>query len=194
MIEVITGCMFSGKTEELIRRIRRAQFADLSVAVFKPALDTRSTNMLRSHSNTEWPAIEVERALDILTEVLDAERGSPNYDVVAIDEVQFFSKDIIGVIDTLAYKGVRVIAAGLDTDFLGRPFGPMGELLAIADRVTKLSAVCMKCRSREATRSQRLIDGQPAREDSPVIMVGAREHYEARCRDCYESVGSIFVN
>lgn len=166
---------------------RRAQFADLSVVVFKPALDTRSTNTLRSHSNTEWPAIEVEYPSDILTEVLDTEDGAPKYDVAAIDEVQFFSEDIIGVIDTLAYKGVRVISAGLDTDFLGRPFGPMGELLAIADRATKLSAVCMKCRSREATRSQRLIDGKPARENSPVVMVGAGEHYEARCRDCYES-------
>ncbi len=178
-IEVICGSMFSGKTEELIRRARRAQIARQKVQVFKPALDNRyATNAVASHNGMEFKAEPVQNALDIL------ERVDPDTQVVAIDEVQFFDWAIADVVEILANRGVRVICAGLDMDFRGEPFGPMPLLLARAERVDKLHAICMVC-GNEASRTQRLINGQPAHYDDPVILVGAEEVYEARCRACH---------
>ncbi len=182
-IEVICGCMFSGKTEELIRRVRRAQIARQNVQVFKPAIDVRyAVDKISSHNGMVFKAEVVERAEEIL------ERVEPDTQVVAIDEVQFFDWGIADVVDTLANRGIRVICAGLDLDFRGEPFGPMPLLMAKAERVDKLHAICVVC-GNEASRTQRIIDGQPARYDDPVIMVGAEEVYEARCRACHEVPG-----
>lgn len=182
-VEVICGSMFSGKTEELIRRVRRAQIARQNVQVFKPALDNRySVDSVASHNGMAFQAEVVENALELL------QRVKPDTDVVAIDEVQFFDWDIADVVELLANRGVRVICAGLDMDFRGEPFGPMPLLMARAERVDKLHAICMVC-GNEASRTQRLIDGKPAHYDDPVIMVGAQEVYEARCRACHEVPG-----
>ena len=179
-IEVICGSMFSGKSEELIRRIRRAEIARLKVQVFKPRLDTRyGEDRVSSHSGTHAVAQAVGNSRDILG-MMD-----PDTDVVAIDEVQFFDWEITDVCDELAESGKRVIAAGLDMDFRGEPFGPMPLLMALAEDVEKLHAICMVCGS-PATRTQRLIDGKPAAYEDPVIMVGASESYQARCRKHHE--------
>jgi len=179
-IEVISGCMFAGKTEELIRRIKVLEFAKKNVLVFKPALDNRySDTKVVSHGGSAVDSIVVENARQILEFVRD------DTDVVAIDEVQFFDKDIMLVCDYLAKKGVRVMAAGLDTDFRAEPFGVMPQLITDAEFVTKLTAVCMKCGA-PATRTQRLVNGRPASYHDPIIMVGASEAYEARCRHCHE--------
>jgi len=179
-IEVISGCMFAGKTEELIRRIKVLEFAKKNVLVFKPALDNRySDTKVVSHGGSSVDSIVVENARAILEFVRD------DTDVVAIDEVQFFDKDIMLVCDYLAKKGVRVMAAGLDTDFRAEPFGVMPQLITDAEFVTKLTAVCMKCGA-PATRTQRLVNGRPASYHDPIIMVGASEAYEARCRHCHE--------
>jgi thymidine kinase len=179
-IEVIAGCMFAGKTEELIRRIKVLEFAKKNVLVFKPALDNRySDTKVVSHGGSAVDSIVVENARQILEFVRD------DTDVVAIDEVQFFDKDIMLVCDYLAKKGVRVMAAGLDTDFRAEPFGVMPQLITDAEFVTKLTAVCMKCGA-PATRTQRLVNGRPASYHDPIIMVGASEAYEARCRHCHE--------
>ena len=179
-IEVISGCMFAGKTEELIRRIKVLEFAKKNVLVFKPALDNRySDTKVVSHGGSSVDSIVVENARSILEFVRD------DTDVVAIDEVQFFDKDIMLVCDYLAKKGVRVMAAGLDTDFRAEPFGVMPQLITDAEFVTKLTAVCMKCGA-PATRTQRLVNGRPASYHDPIIMVGASEAYEARCRHCHE--------
>ncbi|MFD0942330.1 thymidine kinase [Savagea faecisuis] len=175
-IEVICGSMFSGKSEELIRRVRRAQFAKQKIAVFKPVIDNRySEEAIVSHDGTEALAMPIDRSRTMLDEV-DA-----SYDVIAIDEAQFFDSDLPEVASTLAERGFRVILAGLDQDFRGEPFGPMPRLMAIAEHVTKLQAVCTVCGS-PSSRTQRLIDGQPAYYDDPVILVGAQEAYEPRCR------------
>ncbi len=182
-IEVICGSMFSGKTEELIRRIKRAEIAKQRVQVFAHALDTRyGENRVASHSGTNWEAILVQNAEQIL------EHLDPRATVVAIDEAQFFDWKIAEVTSALADRGVRVIVAGLDMDFRGEPFGPMPLLLAQAEQVDKLSAICVVCGA-PASRSQRLINGKPAKYDDPVILVGASEVYEARCRHCYEIPG-----
>jgi len=182
-IEVISGCMFAGKTEELIRRIKVLEFAKKNVLVFKPALDNRySDTKVVSHGGSTVDSIVVENSKAILDFVRD------DTDVVAIDEVQFFDKEIILVCDYLAKKGVRVMAAGLDTDFRAEPFGVMPHLITDAEFVTKLTAVCMKCGA-PATRTQRLVNGKPAAYHDPIIMVGASESYEARCRHCHEIVG-----
>jgi thymidine kinase len=179
-IEVISGCMFAGKTEELIRRIKVLEFAKKNVLVFKPALDNRySDTKVVSHGGSAVDSIVVENAVAILDYVRD------DTDVVAIDEVQFFDKDIMLVCDYLAKKGVRVMAAGLDTDFRAEPFGVMPQLITDAEFVTKLTAVCMKCGA-PATRTQRLVNGKPASYHDPIILVGASESYEARCRHCHE--------
>ncbi len=179
-LEVICGSMFSGKTEELIRRVRRAQIARQHVQVFKPRLDDRySVEHVTSHNGMNFEAISIEHA----DEILDLVR--PDTNVVALDEAQFFDAAICRVCDTLAHRGVRVIVAGLDMDFRGEPFGPMPRLMAQAERVDKLRAICVVC-GQEASRTQRLIDGQPASYDDPVILVGAREVYEARCRHCHQ--------
>ena len=179
-IEVICGSMFSGKTEELIRRVRRAQIARQQVQVFKPALDDRyGIEHVTSHNGVNVEAVSVDRANDILDLV------EPTTRVVAIDEAQFFDEAICAVCDTLTERGMRVIVAGLDMDFRGEPFGPMPLLLAQAEKVDKLRAICVVC-GREASRTQRLINGQPAAFEDPVIMVGAKEAYQARCRHCHQ--------
>jgi thymidine kinase len=179
-VEVITGSMFSGKTDELIRRLRRATIARQKVQVFKPAIDTRyAEQKVTSHAGGDYDAIPVRHAAKIL-DCLDADAT-----VIAIDEAQFFDDEIIPISQGLADKGLRVIIAGLDTDFRGEPFGPMPRLLAQAERVDKLQAICMVC-GEPATRTQRLVNGRPARYHDPVVIVGASEMYEARCRAHHE--------
>ncbi|MCS6964730.1 thymidine kinase [Thermoflexus sp.] len=178
-VEVICGCMFSGKTEELIRRLRRAQIARQQVQVFKPLIDTRyGTERIRSHNGMDIEAIPVSHARAILEHLL------PGTTVVGIDEAQFFDWEIADVVQELADRGIRVIVAGLDMDFRGEPFGPMPLLMAQAEQVDKLHAICVVCGA-PATRTQRLINGRPARYDDPVILVGGSETYEARCRRCH---------
>ncbi|WJY26521.1 MULTISPECIES: thymidine kinase [Sporosarcina] len=175
-VEVICGSMFSGKSEELIRRIRRAQFAKQKIAVFKPALDNRySDEAVVSHNGTTVLAVPVSCASDIPAEVTD------DFDVVAIDEAQFFDDGLTDIVMELADRGFRVIVAGLDQDFRGEPFGPMPRIMAVAEMVTKLQAVCTVCGS-PSSRTQRLINGKPAGYDDPIILVGASEAYEPRCR------------
>jgi len=175
-VEIICGSMFSGKSEELIRRVKRAQFAKQKIAVFKPKIDNRySEQAVVSHNGLSFIAKPISHSIEILHHV-EAE-----IDVIAIDEVQFFDEGIVRVIQQLADEGYRVIAAGLDQDFRGEPFGPMPALLSIAEQITKLQAVCTVCGS-PASRTQRLIDGEPASYYDPVILVGAAEAYEPRCR------------
>jgi thymidine kinase len=179
-IEVICGSMFSGKTEELIRRVRRAQIARQKVQVFKPRLDDRyQFERVASHTGMHLDAIVVGGAREIPKLV------APDTTVVVIDEGQFFDWTIADVCDLLADNGRRVIIAGLDMDFRGEPFGPMPLLMAQAERVDKLQAICVVCGA-PASRTQRLINGQPASYSDPVIMVGAEEVYEARCRHCHQ--------
>jgi thymidine kinase len=175
-LEVITGPMFCGKTDELLRRLRRAIIAKQKIQVFKPGFDIRySSEKVTSHAGNEYDAYPVDNITEIPTLLLD------NVTVVAIDEAQFFGEEIIAVVQDLVDKGFRVIVAGLDMDFRGVPFGGMPLLLAQAEIVDKLHAICMVC-GEEATRTQRLVDGQPAYYDDPIIIVGASEMYEARCR------------
>lgn len=175
-LEVICGSMFSGKTEELIRRVRRAIIAKQHVQVFKPQLDDRyGIEQVTSHTGQNVKAQAVESSAMIVPMLNDKTT------VVAVDEVQFFDSGIITVLDELAERDIRVIVAGLDTDFRGEPFGQMPELLCRAEEVTKLRAICMIC-GNPAARTQRLVDGEPAYYDDPIIMVGAQEAYEPRCR------------
>ena len=178
-VELICGSMFSGKTEELIRRLRRAVIAKQQVEVFKPLIDTRYHNArVTSHNGADFEAVPVGSPEEIIGLL------KPETTVVAIDEVQFFEPEIIELCDQLAEQGKRVICAGLDTDFRGVPFGPMPNLMARAEQVDKLHAICVVC-GEEASRTQRLIDGRPAAFDDPVVLVGAAEVYEARCRQCH---------
>lgn len=178
-IEVVCGSMFSGKTEELIRRVKRAVIAKQKVQVFKPGLDTRYVHeKLTAHSGVQFTAMPVATAVDILKNL------EPDTEVVAIDEAQFFDSFISEVCNELANRGLRVIVAGLDMDFRGEPFGPVPVLMAQAERVDKLQAICQSCGA-PASRTQRLINGKPASYDDPVILVGAEEVYEARCRMCH---------
>lgn len=183
-VELICGSMFSGKTEELLRRIRRAEIARRTIQVFKPRLDNRyGLERVASHNGiAREDAVVVENAVDILARV------HPDTQIVAIDEVQFFDWAIADVCSELADRGKRVIAAGLDQDFRGEPFGPMPLLMALAEQVDKIHAICVKCGA-EASRTQRLIDGRPARYDDPIILVGGSESYEARCRSCHAVPG-----
>lgn len=179
-IEVISGCMFAGKTEELIRRINVLSYAKKNIIVFKPKIDNRySDSEIASHSGAKVPCLVVEKAQDILKKI------EADTEVVAIDEVQFFDKDIVEVCEYLADKGIRVMVAGLDKDFRGESFGVMPELLTRAEFVTKLTAVCAKCGA-PATRTQRLVNGKPAGFEDPIVMVGADESYEPRCRHCHQ--------
>lgn len=179
-IELICGSMFSGKTEELIRRLVRAEIAKQKVQVFKPALDSRyQTDKVSSHSGRYYEATVVQQATEIRP-LIAAETN-----VVAIDEVQFFDWTISELCEQLANEGRRIIVAGLDMDFRGEPFGPMPLLMAQAETVDKLQAICMVCGG-PASRTQRLINNRPAHYDDPVIMVGASEVYEARCRHHHE--------
>ncbi len=179
-VVAITGSMFSGKTEELIRRLRRALYARRTVQAFKHALDTRSDlTEIRSHNGVPHEAVAVVTSEELL------ERVDPVADVVAVEEAQFFDEGIVEACRNLADAGHQVIVAGLDMDFRGRPFGPMPALLAEADEIVKLRAICAVC-GRDASRSQRLIDGNPAPASAPTILVGAQESYEARCRQHHE--------
>ncbi len=179
-IELICGSMFSGKTEELIRRLRRAVIARQQVEVFKPLIDTRYHNAkVTSHNGADFEARPVGAPGEIPSLL------HPDTTVIAIDEVQFFEPGVIDLCEALAEAGKRVICAGLDTDFRGVPFGPMPDLMARAEEVDKLHAICVIC-GEEASRTQRLINGRPAAFDDPVVLVGAAEVYEARCRQCHE--------
>lgn len=179
-VELICGSMFSGKSEELIRRVRRATYGDLDVRVYKPAIDDRfQKESVVSHNGNTIIARPVKKARDILGDITDA------IDVIGIDEVQFFDDDIVDVITYLADRGHRVIVAGLDTNFRGEPFGVVPSIFALSEAVTKLNAICVKCGS-PASRTQRLIDGEPASANDPTILVGASESYEPRCRHCHE--------
>ncbi len=180
-IEVITGVMFSGKSEELIRRVRRALIARKTVQVFKSHLDDRYSGIhaISSHDGRRVEARPVSSSLEIAEHIMD------DVDVVAIDEVQFLDTGIIEVANRLADRGIRVIISGTDMDFRGEPFGPIGPLLAVAESIDKLHAICVVCGDL-ATRNQRLIDGRPAVAEGPTIQVGGSETYEARCRHCHE--------
>lgn len=184
-VELICGSMFSGKSEELIRRVRRAEFAKQKIAVFKPKIDNRySEQAVVSHNGSSFIAKPISHSIEILHHV-EAE-----IDVIAIDEIQFFDEGIVRVVQQLADSGYRVIVAGLDQDFRGEPFGQMPALMAIAEQITKLQAVCTVCGS-PASRTQRLIDGRPASYYDPVILVGAQEAYEPRCRHHHEVPKSV---
>ncbi len=175
-IEVVCGSMFCGKTEELIRRLRRAVIARQNVQVFKPIIDNRyQIAKVASHNGDAFEAIPVNSAVDLL------EHLNPETTVVGVDEAQFFEEELLGVVQDLASRGVRVIVAGLDTDFRSEPFGIMPRMMAIAERVDKLHAICMVC-GESASRTQRLVNGKPAHYNDPIIIVGASEMYEARCR------------
>ncbi len=179
-VEVITGSMFSGKTDEMIRRLRRATIARQKVQVFKPVIDDRyQVERVTSHAGTAFDAIPIQE-VEELFDHLDKETT-----VVAIDEAQFFSDSVVSIVQELAARDIRVIVAGLDTDFRGEPFGCMPALMAIAEKVEKLQAICMTC-GEPAARTQRLVNGKPARYDDPIIIVGASEMYEARCRKHHE--------
>jgi thymidine kinase len=179
-IEVVCGSMFSGKTDELIRRLVRARIAKQNVQVFKPAIDVRyAVEKVTSHAGSNFDATPVEKSIDILSKI------EKDTTVVAIDEAQFFDDAIVRIVQQLASRGIRVLVAGLDTDFRGEPFGPMPILMSIAEHVDKLHAICMVCGD-EASRTQRLVNGNPARFDDPVVIVGASEMYEARCRVHHE--------
>ena len=179
-VELIVGSMFSGKTDELIRRLRRAKIARQKLQVFKPSIDTRFGQVgLASHAGAEFEATPIEHSSVIL------KRLEEDTTVVAVDEAQFFDEEIITVVQELADRGIRVLVAGLDTDFRGEPFGPMPTLMAQAEHVDKLHAICMVC-GENASRTQRLVNGHPARYDDPVVIVGASEMYEARCRQHHQ--------
>ncbi len=182
-VETISGCMFAGKTEELIRRIKVLEFAKKEVIVFKPTIDNRySDTKVVSHAGSSVESHVISKAREILDYVRE------DTDVVAIDEVQFFDDEVCEVFNILADRGIRVMAAGLDTDFRGEPFGPMPKLITQAEFVTKLTAVCNQCGA-PATRTQRIINGEPAHYDDPIILVGAAESYEPRCRHCHSVPG-----
>jgi thymidine kinase len=176
LIEVVTGSMFCGKTDELIRRLRRATIARQNVQVFKPVIDIRySEQRVTSHAGGEYDATPISKAEELLDCLDDCTT------VIGIDEAQFFDSGLVDIIQSLADRGLRVIVAGLDTDFRGEPFGPMPVLMAKAERVDKLNAICMVC-GEPASRTQRLVNGKPAHYNDPVVIVGASELYEARCR------------
>jgi len=178
-IEVICGSMFSGKSEELIRRVRRVQIARKKVQVFKPTIDNRfAVQYIYSHNGGKIEAINISQPKELL------EKLDPDTEVIAIDEAQFYSDDIITICQKLADQGKRVIIAGLDQNFRGEPFGPMPKLLAIAEYIDKLQAICMVC-GNPASRTQRLVNRKPAKYSDPTILIGAKETYEARCRKCH---------
>ncbi len=183
-ITVVCGSMYAGKSEELIRRARRALYAKKKVQVFKPSIDRRyDEEMVVSHVGAKHGAVPVVTVED-LARAIDGDT-----DVVCIEEAQFFDPSIVDLVIGLADGGVEVILAGLDQDFRRQPFGPMPTLLAVADEVVKLRAICLKC-GQPASHTYRTIDGRPAHKNDPVILIGATETYEARCRNCYELRGA----
>lgn len=175
-IECITGSMFSGKSEELIRRLRRGVYAKQKVIVFKPTIDDRyHKEKIVSHNGNAIEAINITEAKEI------EQHDLSDVNIIGIDEIQFFDRTVVDIAQDLAKKGYRVITAGLDMDFKGEPFDPVPEMLAVSEHITKLQAVCAVCGA-SSSRTQRLIDGRPAKYDDPIIMVGANESYEPRCR------------
>lgn len=179
-LEVICGSMFCGKTEELIRRLRRAVIAKQKIQVFKPAIDNRyAEEKVTSHAGMDIDAIPLSDIKNVFQFI------NPDTTVIGFDEAQFFKPEIVDIVDKLANDGIRVIVAGLDLDFRGEPFGSMPTLIVKAERVDKLQAICMVC-GESASRTQRLVNGKPARYDDPVVIVGAAEMYEARCRQHHE--------
>ena len=178
-IEVITGPMFAGKTEELIRRVKRMEYAHKNYVIFKPAFDNRySESEIVSHNKKALHAINISHGSDIRRHLKE------NTQAIVIDEVQFFDESMLKYVMEFAEEGYRVICAGLDTDFRGEPFGIIGQIMAVAESVTKLTAICSVC-GESATRTQRIIDGKPAYYNDPTILVGANDSYEARCRSCH---------
>lgn len=179
-IEIITGPMFAGKTEELIRRVKRMDYAKKRYMIFKPAIDNRySKTEVVSHNKKVLEAVSISHGSDIRRHI------KKDTQAIVIDEVQFFDESLLKYVQELAADGYRVICAGLDTDFRGEAFGVIGPLMAVAESVTKLTAICSVC-GEEATRTQRIIDGMPAYYDDPTILVGANDSYEARCRCCHK--------
>ncbi len=184
-IEVVTGPMFAGKSEELIRRIKRLEYAKKKVLVFRPRIDNRySLDEVVSHSNSRRKSILIDKAHDILSHLQE-----DTYAVV-VDEIQFLDQEIITISEHLANDGVRVILGGLDTDFRGEPFMITADLMARAEYVTKLTAICVRCGS-PATKTQRIVNGKPAHLLDPIVVVGASEAYEPRCRHCHEVLGKV---
>jgi len=182
-IEVVCGPMFAGKTEELIRRIKRLEYAKQKYLVFKPQIDFRyGDDVIASHNKNTKAAINVATSTEILDHITD------DIEVVIIDEAQFFDNKIVNVIDHLADQGLRVIVGGLDRNFRGEPFGPMPEILAIAEVVTKLTAIC-QVSGKPATRTQRIINGKPANYDDPIVLIDAEESYEPRSRNKHQVPG-----
>ena len=181
-IEVVTGSMFSGKTEEVLRRLRRAEIAGQEVAAFKPAVDDRyGETTVGSHVGRQWNAAVVPSEGEGVWEIRERLNGE---DVVAVDEANFFGPELVDVCQRLADGGRRVVVSGIDQTYRGEPFEPLPQLMAVAEYVDKLQAICSQC-GEPATRNQRLVEGEPAHVDDPTIVVGAEESYEARCRNCH---------
>jgi len=179
-IEVITGPMFAGKTEELLRRVKRLEYAKQNIVVFKPLMDNRyAENEVVSHNKNRTRSVNISQSKEIFEYV------NKDTDVVAIDEIQFLDDEAVNICEYLADKGIRVIVSGLDREFRGEPFTFMPRLLAMAEYVTKLTAVCVKCGA-PATRTQRIVNGKPAKYNDPIVLIGAEESYEARCRRCHK--------
>ena len=179
-IEVICGPMFAGKTEELLRRVRRLEYAKKNIVVFKPLMDNRfADDEVVSHNNSRTKSVNISFARQIFDHI-DKETQ-----VVAIDEIQFLDSEAVAICEYLASRGVRVMVSGLDKDFRGEPFSFMPKLLSLAEYVTKLTAICVKC-GIPATRTQRIVDGKPAKYNDPIVLIGAQESYEARCRSCHK--------
>ena len=183
-LEVVCGSMFSGKTEELMRRLRRAEYAQQNVLTIKHKIDVRkSKTCIVSHEGKERLAFSIDNTAESVEKIL--ELANKNISVVGIDELNFFPEMIIEVICKLVEAGKRVICAGLDLDFRGEPFKQVSTVLSIADEVTKLKAICVEC-GKDAYHTQRIVNGKPAKYDDPIILVGAEECYQARCRDCFK--------
>ena len=179
-IEVVAGPMFAGKTEELLRRVRRLEYAKQNIVVFKPLMDDRFSECeVVSHNNNRTKSVNISRARQIFDYIDDRTQ------VVAVDEIQFLDEEAVEIVEHLASKGIRVIVSGLDKDFRGEPFSFMPKLLAMAEYVTKLTAICVKCGD-PATRTQRIVNGKPAKYLDPIVLIGAEESYEARCRTCHK--------
>lgn len=179
-IEVITGPMFAGKTEELLRRVKRLEYAKKNIVVFKPLIDDRyAENEVVSHNDNRTRSVNITLSKEIF-DYIDSKT-----DVVAIDEIQFLDEEAVKIVEFLASTGIRVIVSGLDKEFRGEPFSFMPKLLAMAEYVTKLTAICVKCGA-PATRTQRIVNGKPAKYNDPIVLIGAEESYEARCRSCHK--------
>ncbi len=186
-IRVICGPMYAGKSDELIRRLARAQYAKVPYLTFKPSTDSRTVDEVSSRNSTlKIPAITINQSLEILDYI---QQTDPIPKIIAIDEAQFFDNHLIDVASFLAKNGFELIIAGLDKDFKGEPFRVVADLCALADEVTKLSSICTKC-GKEAVYSQRLINNKPAHYDSPIVLIGDKESYTARCRDCFAIPGA----